>query len=138
MIKKIYMFLYKNFIKIPEPVRYFLVGGFNTVFGIFLYQTLFYLFGNIFNYLVIYYFSSFISITVSIFTLKYYVFLKEGDFKKQFIKTFSMQIILMIITSGLMALLVEILRINPMYAQPIATIIVAILGYFIHKSISFK
>ena len=62
------------FFKIPQGVRFILVGGFNTFFGIALFGLSYYLFQSFVHVNFIFISSSIVSISVSCITLKYLVF----------------------------------------------------------------
>ena len=93
------------FFKIPQGVRFILVGGFNTFFGIALFGLSYYLFQSFVHVNFIFISSSIVSISVSCITLKYLVF-NDGSYTFiTFIRTFFNQLILMLISLMFMNLL---------------------------------
>jgi chorismate mutase/putative flippase GtrA len=124
------------FFKIPQSIRFIFVGGFNTIFGIALFGLSYYLFQPSIHVNLIFIASSVISISVSCVTLKYFVFIDGTYTFTVFIKTFFNQIILMFVSLIFMNLLMHLF--HPIISQCISTILTAIIGYFIHKIISFK
>jgi len=128
----------KIFFKLPESIRYILVGGFNTVFAIFLFAFLYFILKDFINYLVVFYLSSIISISVSCINLKYFVFLKKGEFKKHFSKSFIVQVTSVLLNSFLLKIAVDGLHYHPVTSQIILSLLIAFATYFAHKFFSFK
>ena len=124
------------FQKIPEKLRFLLVGGFNTVFAYAVYALLLlvlklpYLLALIVQY--------FITVNVSIATMRYYVFQSKGDMIKEFLKAWSVYIGLFFANSFGLAFLVEICKIDELWAQGIYLTFSTIVTYILHKYFSFK
>lgn len=124
------------FFKIPQSIRFILVGGFNTIFGIALFGLSYYLFQLSVHVNLIFIVSSIVSISISCITLKYLVF-NDGSYTFViFIRTFFNQLILMFVSLIFMTLLIHLF--HPIISQSISTILTAIIGYFVHKLISFN
>ena len=121
---------------VPEKLRFLLVGGFNTVFAYAVYAFLLvvlrlpYLLALVIQY--------FITVNVSIATMRYYVFRSKGDVIKEFLKAWSVYICLFFANTFGLAFLVEVCKINELWAQGIYLTFSTIVTYILHKYFSFK
>lgn len=121
--------------KLNQKVRFVLVGGFNTVFAYMVFALLFALIGMPYLWaLIVQYF---ITINVSVLTMRYYVFKSEGDFWSEFCKAWSVYIFMFAFNSLSLGFLVEICRLNELVAQALYLIVSTILTYILHKYFSF-
>ena len=138
-----YPYLYELYFKIerlwfklvPEKLRFLLVGGFNTVFAYGVFALLLeviklpYMLSLIVQY--------FITVNVSIATMRYYVFQSKGDIIKEFIKAWGVYAGLFCFNSVGLSFLVEICGIDPLWAQGIYLVFSTIVTYLLHKYFSF-
>lgn len=121
---------------VPEKLRFLLVGGFNTVFAYAVYALLLlvlklpYLLALIVQY--------FITVNVSIATMRYYVFRSKGDMIREFLKAWSVYIGLFFANSIGLSFLVEVCKIDELWAQGIYLTFSTIVTYILHKYFSFK
>ena len=121
--------------KLNQKVRFVLVGGFNTVFAYMVFALLFALIGMPYLWaLIVQYF---ITINVSVLTMRYYVFKSEGDFWSEFCKAWSVYIFMFVFNSLALSFLVEICRLNELVAQALYLVVSTILTYILHKYFSF-
>ncbi len=144
VFSKDYPYLYRLYFKaeklwfhiVPEKVRFLLVGGFNTVFayGVFAFLLqilkLPYLLALIVQY--------FITVNVSIFTMRYYVFESKGNLISEFTKGWSVYIGLFFLNSVGLSFLVEICHIPPVWAQGVYLVFSTVMTYILHKYFSFR
>ncbi len=121
--------------KLNQKIRFLLVGGFNTVLAYAIFALLFALIGL--PYLLALIVQYFITVNVSILTMRYYVFRSEGDFWSEYCKAWSVYILMFLFNSVALSFLVEICHINELYAQAIYLIVSTILTYLLHKYFSF-
>ncbi|MBN2676020.1 MAG: GtrA family protein [Alphaproteobacteria bacterium] len=128
----------KIFFALRQELRYLLVGGFNTAVGLVLFTVFFLIFKSMMRPSFILYFSSFFSITVSFFTLKYFVFQSQGKFLKEYPRTFLVQTVSLILNGVLLDYVTKMFGFYPLYTQPVLVLFIAISGYFAHKMYSFK
>ncbi len=121
--------------KINQKIRFLLVGGFNTVFayGVFAFLFAFIQLPYMWALIVQY----FITINVSILTMRYYVFRSEGNFLTEYCKAWSVYILMFIFNSVVLSFLVEICNIAELYAQALYLTVSTILTYVLHKYFSF-
>lgn len=124
------------FEKVHEKLRFLLVGGFNTVFAYGVYAFLLrliclpYMFALALQY--------FITINVSVFTMRYYVFRSKGDFMAEFLKAWSVYLVLFFVNTLGLSFLVEICKIDELWAQGVYLIFSTIVTYLLHKYFSFS
>ena len=138
-----YPYLYRLYFKVehmwfkfvPEKLRYLLVGGFNTVFAYLVFVLLLQILRM--PYLLALTVQYFITVNVSIATMRYYVFQSKGDIIKEFIKAWGVYIGVFLINSVGLSFLVEVCKIEPVWAQAIYLIFSTILTYILHKYFSF-
>lgn len=121
---------------VPEKLRFLLVGGFNTVFAYAVFVLLLevlklpYLLALIVQY--------FITVNVSIATMRYYVFQSKGNIIKEFLKAWSVYIGIFFLNSIGLSFLVEVCKIEPVWAQAVYLVISTIVTYLLHKYFSFR
>lgn len=131
-----YLNIEKLWFLLPHQLRFLLVGGFNTLFayGIFAFLAglvhLPYLWALTIQY--------FITVNVSIFTMRYYVFRSKGNIIKEYAKAWSVYIGMFAFNSVLLAFLVEICHIGELKAQALYLTVSTILTYVLHKYFSFR
>ena len=134
-------FLIETYLKIedawfrylPQKLRYLLVGGFNTVFAYVFFLMLL----LIFPYnaaLVIQYFCT---VNLSIFTMRHYVFRSTGDFKKEFLKAWTVYIGIYFFNAAALNFLVRACLLSPPVAQAIYLTASTVLTFLLHKYYSF-
>ncbi|MBR2299204.1 MAG: ChbG/HpnK family deacetylase [Alphaproteobacteria bacterium] len=124
------------FSKIPEKLRFLLVGGFNTVFSYAFYAFLLEIVGL--PYLLSLVIQWFVTVNLSIATMRYYVFQSKGDIIAEFMKAWSVYIFLFFANVAGLSFLIEICKINPLWAQGIYLTFSTILTYILHKYFSFR
>ena len=139
-----YPYLYELYFKVenlwfklvPEKLRFVLVGGFNTVFAYGVYAFLLMILKL--PYLLALGIQYFITINVSVATMRYYVFRSKGDIIKEFLKAWSVYIMLFFANTVGLSFLVEVCKIDELWAQGIYLTFSTILTYILHKYFSFK
>ena len=121
--------------KLPQKLRFLLVGGFNTVFSYSLFVIMVALLATPYKIaLIICYI---ISTNVSIFTMRYYVFHSHGNLWHEYSKSWGVYLSILIINYIFMYIAVDICNINELVAQAIYTILITVFTYLMHKYISF-
>lgn len=132
----LYLAVEKIWFKLPQKLRYLLVGGFNTVavyilfaaavcWGKLSYQT-----AIILVYVV--------GVNVSIFTMRYYVFRSSGNLKREYVRAWSVYFVTMLINYAAMFVMVDVCAVNELAAQAVYTVCITILTYILHKYFSFS
>ena len=133
---KLYFILENIWFKIPQKIRFLLVGGFNTVFSFGLFALMVSILGISYKFAIV--LGYIISTNVSIFTQRYYVFRSFGNLKQEYIKAWKVYIITMLINYMFMYIAVDILRANELISQALFAIIIVIITYIMHKYYTFK
>lgn len=134
-IIKLYKMIEDIWFRIDQKIRFLLVGGFNTVLSYLIYAFLIvmcrmpYIASLVLQYIV--------TVNISIITMRYYVFRSKGDFCKEYCKAWSVYLLTLLMNSVGLTFLVEICRINELWAQGIYQVAAAILTYLLHKYFSF-
>lgn len=128
----------KYFFKLPEKIRFLLVGGYNTAFVMALYAALYCLCGEHIHYIAILVVAHFISVANSYLALKFLVFRTSGNYKQEFIRINISYFYILVANFILLAGFVQILRTSPVLTQCAIVILLAIGSYFLHKHYSYK
>lgn len=121
--------------KVGQKLRFLLVGGFNTVFAYAVFAFLFALLGL--PYLWALTIQYFITVNVSILTMRYYVFRSQGNFLKEYGKAWTVYIGMWLFNSAGLTVLIEWCGINELKAQALYITIATIMTYLLHKYFSF-
>lgn len=140
------------FSKVPEKLRFLLVGGFNTTTSFLLYYMFLY-FTNGREQLALL-LMNLVNINISIATMRYYVFRSKGSFWIEYQKAFGSYIALYFFNIGLLHFFVSIIRLkenissenilynvpnlNKAVAQICCIFITTIVTFFVHKYFSFR
>lgn len=126
------------FFKLPEKVRFVLVGGFNTIFGFSFFALLYSFLYKDTHYLIILILSNFVSIMVAFFMLKFFVFKTKCNYLGELFRCFITYLTIFFLNSGLLYLLVDLFNQHVIISQFFITIAIVILSYMGHKHFSFK
>ena len=122
-----------------QKVRFLLIGGINTAFGLTLYPLLYFILQPWdIDYLIILCISQFICISFSYFSNKYLVFQTRGNFHQEYLKFFLFHGIHFVLNLLCLPLLVEVAKLNPVIAQFLFSCAVIVSSYFWHHYITFK
>ncbi|MBR2137187.1 MAG: GtrA family protein [Alphaproteobacteria bacterium] len=149
LIIKLYKWAENIWFPLPEKLRYLLVGGFNTVFAYSLLNLLDWCFGKInvaagWNFspevsanaaLIVQYL---LTINISVFTMRYYVFQSHGNWKKEFAKAWSVYVFIYLINAPILTLLMVVFGLKTWAAQAIYLIFSTIITFILHKYYSFR
>ena len=149
LIIKLYKWAENIWFPLPEKLRYLLVGGFNTVFAYSLLNLLDWCFGKVnvaagWNFspevianaaLIVQYL---LTINISVFTMRYYVFLSHGNWKKEFAKAWSVYVFIYLINAPILTLLMVVFGLKTWAAQAIYLIFSTIITFILHKYYSFR
>lgn len=136
-ILKLYDATFGLWVKLPETVRYLLVGGFNTLF----YYLAFVLFvsflgekhaqGSLFVAFIVASFNSY-------FTMRTYVFLSTGKWRKEYGKCLGTWTVGYFLNAGLLALLMKKMDFDPYLGEFVAIMITTVVTYFLLKYFAFR
>lgn len=128
-----------QFLKIEEKkLRFLIIGGVNTLFGICAFSTLYYLLQNLhLHYLIILFIAQLIAINFSYFSNKLLVFQTEGNFRNEYPKFFFYQMLVFILNLGPFAALVEITEVHPIIVQIFLTCLTVLISYIYYNRFTF-
>ena len=133
---KIYKKIEDYWFKLHEKLRFLLVGGFNTLLAYLLFASLYEIAGIDYNLsLIIQYV---ITVNVSIFTMRYYVFRSKGNIIKEFIKAWNVYIFMFFFNALMLNYFVRVLLLPPLLAQALYLTLSTIITFLLHKNLSFK
>ena len=145
-MKNLYLWAEKIWFRLPQKLRFLLVGGFNTVFAYFVLNGLNLFFGAILGdilskivvanlALVIQYI---LTINVSFMTMRYYVFQSHGNWHKEWLKAWSVYIFLYLINAPILTFMMVVLGWSTWLAQGVYLIFSTIITFLLHKYYSFR
>ena len=128
----------KGILNDTVKVRFIFAGIVNTVFGLSAYPILYYSLAKFdLHYLVILFISQVICITFSYGTNKVFVFKTTGNVVREYIKFSSFYMSYFLVNLVALPFMVEILKMNPIFAQILFTFVVVVSSFFWHSKISF-
>lgn len=122
--------------KINQKIRFLLVGGFNTVFAYGVFVGLYQLAGLNYNLALITQY--FITVNVSIFTMRYYVFQSHGNLKAEYVKAGSVYVGMYFFNAFALNFFVIVLSLGPVIGQALYLVVSTIITYILHKYFSFR
>lgn len=140
MLIKAFWTVWNWWFKLPDKIRFLLVGGFNACVQYALYALIIYFWGQQ-QYQVALILSWIISTISSFTTQKIFVFCTHGklkDWLREYIKCLGTWILAYIINAVILELLVNLLELNPYIAQIIAISCTTVTSYIMMKHFAFK
>jgi len=121
-----------------EKIRFLIVGGFNTAFGLFVFYLFEFLFGASIGYMGSLY-CSFALVTVSSFLLyRFLVFKVTGKVIKDFFRFVAVYLIPLGANTIALPLLVSVVGINVYLSQTLIVVFSTVVSYLGHKYFSFR
>lgn len=120
-----------------RPLRYLVVGGWNTLFGAAVYALLYYLWGERVHYLVLLIPANILAITNAFFGYKFLVFNSRGKFWREYLRCYVVYGGAALFNAVMLYLLVTYLRISPPLANFLCIFSSTVISYFAHKNFSF-
>lgn len=146
---KLYLWAENIWFKVPQKLRFLLVGGFNTVFAFSLLAVLVLCFEGLnlkwnlnFSKIMVANAALFvqyvITINVSFMTMRYYVFQSYGNWKKELVKAWSVYIFLYLINAPILTFLMVVVGLPTLWAQATYLIFSTIVTFILHKYYSFR
>ena len=123
--------------KLPDKIRFLLIGGFNTAFSYSIFSIICFIIGESF-YQISLASAWIISSIVSYTTQRCFVFNVKGSIIKQYLKCCTTWFFSYIINATLLEIFVKKIYLNVYFAQIIATLSCAVFTYILLKSFAFK
>lgn len=130
--------LFNIWYKLPQGLRFLLVGGYNAVFGYLLFSILYYIMGNSLHYSVILLISYFIGVFNNFVVFKIFVFNTKGNWLKECISTYVSYAVLYPLNTILLFITIDLYGLSAYIGQGISVIIMPIITYFVLKIFAFS
>lgn len=128
-------YIFIQWFKFPEALRFLLVGGWNTLISILL-------FGMVLKLMQDYKISLFISHIISVFhsfvNLRIFVFQSKGHFWKEYFKVNCVYTVYFLLNFVMLFASVELLKLHAFFSQSVITCILVIISYLANKHFTFK
>lgn len=121
-----------------RPLRFLIVGGFNTVFSYMLLALLYHLFSERIHYMAIVVFASILNITQAYICHKFFVFKTKGNYIMEYLRYYVVYAVPMILSFIFFPFCIEVVKMNFYLTQALLTFITVIISYFGHKHVSFR
>ena len=118
-------------------LRFLMVGGWNTIFGIGFYVLAYLWLKDYVNYFVLLIPCNIAAITNAYLCYKIFVFRTRGNWLKEYLRFYVIYGLSMLVGMGLVALAVQVFKMHPITAQILTTGITIVASFFGHKKISF-
>ena len=133
---RLYKLIEAIWFKINQKIRFLLVGGFNTVFAYGVFAALCELARINYNSALI--LQYFITVNVSFFTMRYYVFQSHGNIGAEYLKSWTVYIGMYFFNAFALNFFVWILGLYPLVGQAAYLVISTVLTFLLHKYYSFR
>jgi len=134
---KLWLIIWNIWIKIPEKVRFLLVGGFNTVISYLMFAGFTLYFGESYYQLSLI-LAWVLSSVISFSTQKIFVFCTKGQWLKEYCKCCMSWMVAYLINAGMLELAVSALGWNVYVGQGMAIVITTIITYILFKKFAFN
>ena len=125
-----------------EKIRYLLVGGFNTVAAYAIFAALYFILNEIFGVVLLYglmlLLQNAISVQISIFTMRYFVFRSRGNLLREYSRAAKVYTLMGILNYGWLLIAHKMLNMHTLIAQPTFLIFSTVMTFILHKYFSFK
>lgn len=125
----------KIWFKLPEKLRFLLVGGWNTLFSIILFGVVLHLIGD---YKITLLLNHIISVFHSFVNLRFFVFRSKGHFLHEYIRVNIVYFVYFVLNFCMLFACVEIFKFHALISQIIITCILVIVSYLANKHFTFK
>lgn len=119
-------------------LRYVLVGGWNTVFGMVIYAALYHWLGGRVHYLVLMIPANVLAITNAYVCYKLFVFRTQGDILREYFRCYIVYGGTMVAGAAVLWVLVEWFGMSPVAANCACTLVTTVVSYLAHRNFSFK
>jgi putative flippase GtrA len=121
-----------------QPLRFLVVGGWNTAFGYFFFSLLYYLLSPRVHYLAIQAVCVVVNVTMAYACYKFIVFRTRGNYLREYLRFYAVYAVPIGFGFLLLAFTIEVLKMNAYLAQALVTGLIAVTSYLGHKHFSFK
>lgn len=121
-----------------QPLRFLVVGAFNTGSGYLSFVLLYYFFSPYVHYTVIQAVCVVVNITCSYLCYKFIVFRTRGNYLREYLRFYAIYAVPLGLGFAFFAFAIEILRMNAYLAQALIVGFMIMTSYFGHKYFSFR
>lgn len=120
-------------------VRFLMAGALNTAIGLAVYPALYFLAAPLkLHYLVILAISQVLCVTFAFLTSKFLVFRTSGNYLRESGKFLTFHLSYFLVNLAALPALVELVGMNPVWAQTLFAVLVIVTSYFWHSRITFS
>lgn len=121
-----------------QPLRFLVVGGWNTGSSYLVFAVLYYLFSPYAHYLVILAAATVVNVTNAFLCYKFFVFRTRGNYLREYLRFYTVYAVPIGVGLALLTFAIEVLKMNAYAAQALITAGMAVVSYFGHKHFSFR
>jgi putative flippase GtrA len=122
-----------------KRLRFLLIGGLNTIWGIGVYPILYVLLNPLgINYIVILVLAYVASISVSFTSQKIFVFRTKSNHFRELSKFLALQVAILTLNLIALPVVVESTLWNPAIVQVGLSTVIAVISYFFHDLVTFR
>lgn len=122
----------------PEKLRFLLIGGVNTGFGYFYSIWFFYFFQESLSVFTILMLNTWVTITFSFITYKFFVFKSSGLWIYEYLRAFTVYGVSGIFSFCIIWVLVAAFGLEYWLVQLVALCVTVIISYYGHRNFTFK
>lgn len=128
--------MFELWFKINQKIRFLMVGGFNTLFSFMLYTlgVMYFEYGYGIILSVVY----FISVNLSIFSMRSLVFRGQGALLYEYIKAWGVYLLMLLFNYVCLWIMVEQIELGEIISQLIYTILSTIFIFYLHRELTFS
>lgn len=136
MMKNLYFLIENYWFKLPQQLRFVLLGGFNTLLSYLIFVFLIkiaafsYQFSLIAQYLI--------TVNISIFSMRYYVFRSTHSLKTEYSKAWSVYLLMLAFNYLFLYITIDRFQLNILLNQAAYTILSTAITYILHRFYSFR
>ncbi len=134
---KLINYIFTTWFKLPEKLRFLLVGGFNTVVSYMMFACFIFLIGAE-KYQQSLILSWILSSCISFTTQKIFVFQTKGNWLKEYIKCILTWSIGYFINAGTLEAVIVLLKMNVYIGQALSILLTTVITYILFKHFAFK
>lgn len=120
-----------------QKFRYLAIGAWNTLAGYAIFAGLYLALNQYIGYMIIAVLSHIAAVTHSFATQRWIVFRSSGNCRVEYMRFHIAHLGSLTISLSALPLLVEFLKIPPLIAQGLITVLVVITSYFVHQNFTF-
>lgn len=121
-----------------SKLRYLIAGGWNTLFGYLLGVYLYYSLNKDLHIVLIAIIANILSITMSYFTYKVFVFKTKGNWLTEYLRCYMVYGLTSTLSILLLWITVDLFKIDIWIAQGLTIILTVSISYFLHAKFTFK